>query len=178
MGLIVVGISDCQCTADREARIVTYALGSCIAVGAHDPVSGVGGLLHFLLPDSRQDAARAQEKPATYADTGIPLLLRTMERMGADRKRMRVRLAGGAHLLSDGAQLAVGKRNYMAARKLLWQLGVMVEMEAVGGTVSRNLGLEVGSGEFWVQTRGPSGKEGGEKTGEAGVRRAPLAGTR
>ena len=160
MSMMVVGISDYRCSADPEASIVTYALGSCIGVGAHDPAGGVGGLLHFLLPDSRQDAARALAQPASYADTGIPLLIRSMERMGADRRRIRVRLAGGAQILDDSAQLAVGKRNYLAARKLLWQMGVLVEMEAVGGTVSRNLGLTVGTGEFWVQIRGTGANEG------------------
>jgi chemotaxis protein CheD len=155
MALTVVGISDMRCSGERNGQLVTYALGSCIAVGAYDPVAGVGGLLHFMLPDSRQDAERAKAQPAMYADTGIPLLLRSLERMGGDRKRLRVRLAGGAQILHDNAQLAVGKRNYMAARKLLWQLGVMVEMEAVGGTTSRNLGLDLGTGEFWLRTPPP-----------------------
>jgi chemotaxis protein CheD len=180
MGLIVVGISEYRCSTDKDASIVTYALGSCIGVGAFDPVTGVAGLLHFLLPDSRQDPERAMGQPASYADTGIPLLIRAMERMGADRRRIRVRLAGGAQILSDNAQLAVGKRNYMAARKLLWQLGVMVEMEAVGGTVSRNLGITVGTGEFWVQTKGPGGNSdsGNGSTSDQPIRRVPVAGAR
>ena len=152
MAVIAVGISEYQCTRDPEASIVAHALGSCIGVAAHDPVSGVGGILHFLLPDSRKDPERAKELPASYADTGIPMLLRAMERMGAERRRIRVRLAGGAQLLPGEVQTTVGTRNYMAARKLLWQLGVMVEMEAVGGNVSRNLGLTMKTGEFWIQT--------------------------
>lgn len=165
MALMVVGISDVRCSADRSTQLVTYALGSCIAIGAHDPAAGVGGLLHFMLPDSRQDAERAKAQPAMYADTGIPLLLRSLEQLGADRRRLRVRLAGGAQILSDNAQLAVGKRNYMAARKLLWQLGVMVEMEAVGGTTSRNLGLDVGTGEFWLRMPPGPGATAGKEHG-------------
>lgn len=180
MSMIVVGISDLRCSADKEASIVTYALGSCIGVGAYDPVGAVGGLLHFLLPDSRQDADRALTQPATYADTGIPLLIRAMERIGADRRRMRVRLAGGAQILDDSAQLAVGKRNYMAARKLLWQMGVIVEMEAVGGSVSRNLGITVGTGEFWVQTHSTGGgaEAGSGNLAEIPIKRVPVAGAR
>lgn len=166
MALMVVGISDVRCSADRSAQLVTYALGSCIAIGAYDAAAGVGGLLHFMLPDSRQDAERAKTQPAMYADTGIPLLLRSLEQLGADRRRLRVRLAGGAQILSDNAQLAVGKRNYMAARKLLWQLGVMVEMEAVGGTTSRNLGLDVGTGEFWLRMPPGPGATAGKEYGK------------
>ncbi|MBL8238423.1 MAG: chemotaxis protein CheD [Bryobacterales bacterium] len=180
MGLIVVGISEYRCSTDRDASIVTYALGSCIGVGAFDPVAGVAGILHFLLPDSRQDPERALGQPASYADTGIPLLIRAMERLGADRRRIRVRLAGGAQILSDNAQLAVGKRNYMAARKALWQLGVMVEMEAVGGAVSRNLGITVDTGDFWVQTKGPGGNtdNGNGSAGEKLARRGLVTGAR
>ena len=180
MGMIIVGISELRCSADRDSSIVTYALGSCIGVGAYDPVCGVGGLLHLLLPDSRQDPERAIAQPASYADTGIPLLIRSMERLGADRRRLRVRLAGGAQILDDGSQLAVGKRNYLASRKLLWQMGVIVEMEAVGGNVSRNLGVTVGTGEIWVQMAGAGGNKEGYrgKPAEAAAERVPAAGVR
>lgn len=154
MGVIRVGIAECACSATAADRLVSYALGSCIGVGVYDPAIRTGGLLHFLLPDSRQDPERARRQPACYADTGIGELIRQMERMGADRRRLRVRLAGGARILEACDSLAVGKRNYLAARKRLWQLGVMVEMEAVGGDVTRNLGLSVGTGEFWVQAGG------------------------
>lgn len=180
MGLVVVGISECRCSADPEASLVTYALGSCIAVGAFDGGSGVAGLLHFLLPDSRKDPVRAEVRPASFADTGISLLIQAMEAMGADRRRMRIRLAGGAQILSGNAELAVGKRNYLAARKVLWRMGVMVEMEAVGGTVSRNLGVNVKNGEFWVQIRGTGGA-GDSANGhpmETPIRRVPVAGER
>jgi hypothetical protein len=55
----------------------------------------------------------------------------------------------------------------------------MVEMEAVGGTVSRNLGITVGTGEFWVQMRGTGGNDaGGSHPNETPIRRVPVAGAR
>ena len=58
-------------------------------------------------------------------------------------------------------------------------MGVMVEMEAVGGTVSRNLGITVGTGEFWVQMRGTGGNDaGGSHPNETPIRRVPVAGAR
>ncbi len=51
---------------------MTYALGSCIAVAMHDPVAKVAGLLHYMLPESAIDAAKAQQNPFMFADTGIP----------------------------------------------------------------------------------------------------------
>lgn len=152
MNSMVVGVADCRCSADTQTQLVTYALGSCIGVCAYDPASGVGGLLHFLLPESKMDPEKAKSRPAMFADTGIALLLGSLERLGADKRRLKVRLAGGAQMMDHGRVLNIGKRNYLAARKVLWQQGLMLEMEAVGGTASRNLGLDLSTGEFWVRS--------------------------
>ena len=55
---VAVGVGDCRVSNDPECVLVTYALGSCIAVLIHDPTAGVGGLLHFALPDSGLDRER------------------------------------------------------------------------------------------------------------------------
>ena len=51
MRSVVVGISDCKISGDSEDLLITYALGSCIAVILYDPVVKVGGMLHYMLPD-------------------------------------------------------------------------------------------------------------------------------
>ena len=56
--------------------LVTYALGSCIAVAVHDPVTSVAGLLHYMLPEASLDWDKAAQNPYMFADTGIPKLLR------------------------------------------------------------------------------------------------------
>ena len=48
---MIVGIADCQTSNDPESVLVTYALGSCVAVVIHDSSAGVGGMLHFMLPE-------------------------------------------------------------------------------------------------------------------------------
>ena len=59
---VVVGVADCHVTSDPANVLVTYALGSCIAVAIYDPVARVGGLLHFMLPEGAgRRAARRQE---------------------------------------------------------------------------------------------------------------------
>ncbi|MGZ3387730.1 MAG: chemotaxis protein CheD, partial [Isosphaeraceae bacterium] len=52
MADLVVGISDLKVSNNPADSMITYALGSCIAVAVYDPVAKVGGLLHFMLPDS------------------------------------------------------------------------------------------------------------------------------
>jgi len=137
MKSVVVGISDCKVSNDLDSTLVTYALGSCIAVALYDPASKVGGLLHYMLPESSLDAQKAQQNPFMFADTGIKALLEAVTANGANARRLVVRLAGGAQVLDNEGVFQIGKRNYLAARKILWKAGILISAEAVGGEVSR-----------------------------------------
>jgi len=155
MALVVVGVGDCKHTQRETDTLVTYALGSCIAVAIWDPVSRVSGMLHFMLPESRPEpGATVVEHPFRYADTGTPILFRRAYELGARRERLKVFLAGGASVVDDGGLFNVGKRNHSAIRKLLWKAGVLVHGEDVGGTHSRTVRLEPGSGRFVISTPG------------------------
>jgi chemotaxis protein CheD len=156
---VVVGISDCKVTADAESVLVTYALGSCIAVAMHDPVTKVSGMLHYMLPESALDAKKAEANPFMFADTGIPGLMDALRAAGADGRRMVVRLTGGAQVLDSQGVFQIGKRNYLAARRILWKAGILIAGEAVGGDVSRTTRLEVSSGRLWVREGGGMERE-------------------
>jgi len=146
MSLLVVEVGDCKVSNDPECALVTYGLGSCIAVTIHDRVAGVGGLLHFMLPESGLDAARAQQNPFLFADTGIPLLFQIACQLGAEKGRLVLAAAGGAQMMDERGVFNIGGRNYLAMRKVLRDAGVVLQAEDVGGMASRTVRLEVGSG--------------------------------
>jgi chemotaxis protein CheD len=152
--LVVVGMADCRASADPGRVLVTYALGSCIALVVHDPAARVGGMLHFMLPDSALDAQKAQRNPWMFADTGIPLLVRAACEMGAARRRLTVWAAGGAQVMDEQGVFNIGKRNVLAMRKLLWKAGLMLREEELGGAVSRSVRLEIASGRCLLRTAG------------------------
>lgn len=145
---LIVGIGEYAMSDAADDLVITHALGSCVAVCLHDPVSGVAGLIHVLLPESRINPQRAAEQPAAFADTGIPLFVRTAETMGLVRKRTAVKLIGGAEITNAGGNSAmnIGRRNVIAAKSLLWRLGLLIKAEAVGGTQARTVHLSVGTG--------------------------------
>lgn len=153
-GDIIVGVADCRTTADAQLLLITYALGSCVAVIVYDPVSKVGGLLHFMLPDSALDPARSQENPYKFADAGIPLLLNQVYSRGASKKRLICWAVGGAQILDEQGVFQIGKRNCLAARRALWKHGVMVSGEAVGGMDFRTVRLEMATGRLLVEEGG------------------------
>jgi len=149
-----VGMADCRIGDAPGQVLATYALGSCIGLAVHDAKAGVGGLLHFMLPDSGIDQARGRENPWMFADTGIPMLLDRLCARGASKRRLTVRAAGGASMMDQENVFDIGRRNYLAMRKILWKAGVMVHGEAVGGIRSRTVRLEIGSGKFLIQEGG------------------------
>jgi chemotaxis protein CheD len=156
---LIVGMAAMQVSKDPGITIVTYALGSCIGITIHDPVAKVGGLLHYMLPESSTNPEKASKNPFMFADTGIPLLFQEAYRLGGEKTRIRVRVVGGAQLLDDSGYFNIGKRNYMALRKILGANNVVIQGEEVGGQVNRTVRLEIGSGKVWVKTSGDGEKE-------------------
>lgn len=142
-----------------SATLITYSLGSCIGIAIYDPVVKIGGLLHYMLPDSQIDTQKAQKNPWMFADTGIPLFFKEAYRLGAEKRRMEVRVAGGSQILDESGFFNIGKRNYMALRKIFWSNNVLIRAEDVGGNVNRTLFLELSSGKVWVKTSGDGVKE-------------------
>jgi chemotaxis protein CheD len=154
MEQIVVRMADCRVGQVAGQVLATYALGSCIGLAVYDPVAAVGGLLHFMLPDSGIDPDRGRDNPYMFADTGIPLLLAQVCGLGASKRRLVVHAVGGALMMGLGNVFDIGKRNCTATRKILWKEGVLLTGEVVGGDLSRTLRLEIGSGRLWLQEGG------------------------
>jgi chemotaxis protein CheD len=151
---IIVGVADCRVGNTPEQVLATFALGSCIGLSVYDPKAAVGGMLHYMLPDSTIDPARSRQNPYMFADTGIPKLVEQVCGVGANRRRLIAHAAGGASMMDPQAVFDIGKRNYLALRKILWKAGILLAGESVGGTTSRTIRLEIGSGRLWLQENG------------------------
>ncbi|MGE0040529.1 MAG: chemotaxis protein CheD [Vicinamibacterales bacterium] len=149
---LVVGIGEFAVSNGPEDLIVTHALGSCVSVTVADPVVGVAGLIHVLLPDSKINPQRAAEQPAAFADTGLPIFVQQAVDRGLVKKRAVVTLAGGAEIANAGGAgtFNIGKRNILAVKNLLWKLGLLIKAESVGGTAVRTVHLSVGTGRVKV----------------------------
>lgn len=151
---LVVGVSDMKVSNDPESVLITYSLGSCIGIAVYDPVAGVGGLLHFMLPDSTLDPSKALKNPNMFADSGIPNLFKSAYKLGAKKQRMRVIVVGGSQVLDQKGFFNIGKRNYMAVRKMFWKNSVMIDYENVGGNVNRTVKLVLRDGTASLKISG------------------------
>ena len=111
---IVVDVSDARISDDPTVILATYSLGSCIGVCLYDWDKKIGGMLHYQLPNSTMAPNRAKEKPFMFADTGIKMLVDKMLSMGSIKKRIQIKIAGGAAIGTSLAGFDIGKRNHLA----------------------------------------------------------------
>jgi chemotaxis protein CheD len=148
---VVVGVGDVSVSNNPSITLSTYALASCVGVVAYDPLAKVGGLLHLMLPDSTISAEKAQKQPAMFADTGLPLLFRSMVGLRADLGRLRLLLAGGASVLGGADNFKIGERNIRTTTDWLGKNRFSIRHAILGGTTNRTLHLEIGTGAITVK---------------------------
>lgn len=149
---IVVGIADMK-VIRGEGTIVTYALGSCVGVCIYEEGSGLGGMVHAMLPDSLR--ALTPTNPQRYVDTGIETLYHTLCRMGADKGRLRAKLIGGAKMFeykTAANEPDIGTANVLQARRLLRRLGIALVCEVTGGVVGRTVRFQPVTGKVLIQS--------------------------
>jgi chemotaxis protein CheD len=145
---LIVGVGEMEVSNDAGMILSTYGLGSCLAVVAHDPLRKIGGMLHFMLPDSRIAPVKATDQPAMFADTGLPLLFAALQGLNADPATLKIYLAGGATVIGASDTFRIGERNLEAALDYLAGKGLAAHRLDVGGTVNRTVHLHLGTGEI------------------------------
>lgn len=151
---ITVNVSDAKVSSNPADMLITYSLGSCIAVCLYDSALKIGGMLHYQLPDSKMDSSRAGQKPLMYADTGMQMLMRKLLSLGVTKKRLQVKIAGGAKMANGPLGFDIGKRNHLAIRKILWKNGMFIDAEDIGGCLPRNMYLDLEDGTCIVKAGG------------------------
>lgn len=136
-----------------EQTLVTIGLGSCVAIVIYDAGSRIGGLAHILLPD--ESMARDRSNPAKFPVSAVTLLLAEMSRVGADLRRVRAKLVGGASMFSNllpSGSINIGDRNVAAAREALTRNSVPIDAEDVGSDHGRSVHFHLADGRVEVRS--------------------------
>ncbi|MBN2328789.1 MAG: chemotaxis protein CheD [Candidatus Omnitrophica bacterium] len=150
----VVSISDLKIADKKEDVLITYSLGSCIGVTLYDKASGIGGMLHALLPQSKMNPQRAEQNPFMFVDSGFSRMLDEFKRRGANPQKLICKVAGGGKFLDPNDVFKTGERNYTILRKMLWKNRILIAGEDVGGTIPRTMVLYMASGKTAIRSGG------------------------
>jgi chemotaxis protein CheD len=151
---VIIGMSDANVSNNPQDILETLSLGSCIGVCLYDPTTTIGGMLHYQLPSSTMNPARAKINPLMFADTGMKLLIDKILAIGANEKQLQVKIAGGAAMDIGPNGFDIGKRNYLAIKKVLWQHRMFIKAEDIGGSSPRNMYLDIANGTVKIKVNG------------------------
>ena len=138
----------------RSDEAITTVLGSCISACIRDPLVGVGGMNHFMLPeDTTQGKSTWLDADAglatRYGSFAMESLINGLLKLGARRERLEVKLFGGGHILNVG--IDVGEPNIEFARRFVKTEGYVVAAEDVGLNVPRRVVYLPTSGKVRVK---------------------------
>lgn len=132
---------ECYVTDERDT-VLTTVLGSCIAACMRDPVLGIGGMNHFLLPgDGERSSLREAERFGVYL---MELLVNGLLKRGASRHTLEAKLFGGARTVQGFAD--IGAKNFEFARRFLENESIRHIGGSVGGDQGRKLEYQPATG--------------------------------
>ena len=154
--MITVRMADYK-VATGEQKLITRDLGSCIGITVRDPKTGIGGLLHAMLPTTLIRRNIPTEQYPKYVDLGLELMLSEMEKMGANRRYMEAKMAGAAHIIqyqSVSPSRDISSRNIQVAVEYLEKHKIKILGMEVGDRYPRTVIFEPGSGMTVVKTFG------------------------
>ena len=152
--MVMVGMADLN-VSKHPGAITTLGLGSCVGISLYDPLSKVAGMAHCMLPDSKQIQNNANI--AKFVDTATVKLINDMVALGANRRMIVAKLAGGAQMFafdSKNENMRIGDRNIIASRAILSQLGIRILAEDVGNSYGRTIELYTEDGRLVIKTIG------------------------
>lgn len=152
--IIVVSMADLKVTKAPDS-LTTIGLGSCVGICLFDLTAKVIGLGHAMLPDSTQIVNNSNK--AKFVDTCITVLINEMLAQGANRSRIKAKLAGGAQMFKTTAvndNLRIGDKNAKAALEILKKMNIPILAIDVGGNYGRTVTLDPLSGVLEIKTIG------------------------
>lgn len=121
--------------------VLTTILGSCVAACLRDPMAGVGGMNHFLLPGNTQGEHGVHATASlSYGVHAMELLVNALLQKGARRGKLEAKLFGGACMMRGLTD--VGKLNASFAERFLKDEGIPI----VGGSLRGSFGRRI---QFW-----------------------------
>ncbi|MDG4475305.1 chemotaxis protein CheD [Thiovibrio frasassiensis] len=155
--LKVVGIGGWAVSNNREDILRTYALGSCVALILHHPMSRTMGLVHIVLPDPLCHVGKKHGK-GYYASSAVPMLQREVcaaaGLSSSDSSGIIAKLVGGAAVIKIKNPFHFGERILREILQTLHRLHIPVVKQDTGGSISRTVSLYIESGDVLVKSPG------------------------
>ncbi|MBL6749035.1 MAG: chemoreceptor glutamine deamidase CheD [Nevskia sp.] len=161
-----------------EDFILVTLLGSCVAACIRDPQLALGGMNHFMLPETELEVGGVGA--ARYGAYAMEMLINDLLKMGALRSRLQAKVFGGAAVLPGFTVNNVGERNAEFVLQYLKAEGVPVLAQDLGDICPRRVYFFPATGRVMVK-RLPSAQRvevaASERAYQTRLRDEPAAGS-
>ena len=114
MKVIKIGPGEHYVTSEADELIVTV-LGSCVAACIRDPLAGIGGMNHFMLPESKTGKWGLASANLRYGNFAMERLINDILKGGGNRGRLEIKVFGGAAMISNGAMIGHQNASFVEA---------------------------------------------------------------
>jgi chemotaxis protein CheD len=159
--------------------VLVTVLGSCVSACIRDSGNGIGGLNHFMLPETGRDADSPLSTSARYGAHAMELLINQLLKLGARRHCLEAKLFGGGNVLPGLTVTDVGSRNAAFARGYLAAEGIQISAQDLEDVYPRKVYFFPATGRVLVKRlRTMHNRTILEREQEYGgrLKRAPVAG--
>lgn len=154
--VIKVGMADYKVGTGPD-KLLTLGLGSCIGVTLYDKKKKQGGMAHIMLPKNPNPDAPTPK----FADSGVDLMVRDLEKMGLNVKLMEAKVVGGAQMFTFSSSNEMNSIGYRNAESVILELkkrGIKIVAEETGGSSGRTIELDLENGALRIKTMGSGEK--------------------
>ncbi len=135
----------------RKPMLIVTVLGSCVAACIRDRISGIGGMNHFMLPDSGGDSANPLSASMRYGAYAMEVLINQLLKAGAQRNNLEAKVFGGGNVLRGFTAINVGERNAEFVRDFLRAENIRIVAEDLNDVHPRKVYFFPATGKVLVK---------------------------
>lgn len=148
-GQVVAKILPGEFYVTSGPELISTVLGSCVAACVRDPIAGIGGMNHFLLPHVSSPEHAPDDAANRFGLFAMENLVNVILQQGGQRERLEVKLFGGAQVLN--ACTHIGQRNADFALDYVRREGLRLLANDLGGEQPRKLLFSPREGRVWMR---------------------------
>lgn len=137
-------------------EMLETVLGSCVAACIRDPLAGIAGINHFMLPSTPAPRSDDLMTMLRYGNHSMDLLIEGLLRRGARRERLEIKIFGGANVMPGPV---VGEANADWVLQYLQERNLPIAAQHLGGNLPRSLHYFPATGLVLMQQLDSKGEQ-------------------
>jgi len=133
----------------KEPMVVYTVLGSCISACIRDPLVGVGGMNHFMLPEPKEGGSDSWGESTRYGSYAMESLINEILKRGGLKSRLEIKLFGAGKIYEGN--IDVGANNVKWVREYLKSEGLTTSKTDLGDVFPRKVYYFTDSGRVLMK---------------------------